>query len=102
MNFPGFRVALQPGADQPEAEAIIASLPGMTWHCVNELTRQHTRPEKVQTLDYRFAGMTKMSQSRAKKLPRRTLFAIDATVATETLDPRLWTQNPFGLKVPPS
>ena len=49
MNFPGFQVALQPGADQPEAEAIIASLPGMTWHCVNELTRQHTAGEGSNT-----------------------------------------------------
>jgi len=41
FEISGFRVALPPGADQPEAEAI-ASLPGMTPKLFNGFGKHHT------------------------------------------------------------
>jgi hypothetical protein len=42
FEFPGFRVALPPEADQHKAEAV-ASLPGMTIELCNELQKHHTQ-----------------------------------------------------------
>jgi len=41
FETPGFRVALPPEADQPEAEAI-ASLPGMRLELFNGFRKHHT------------------------------------------------------------
>jgi hypothetical protein len=40
FDYPGFRLALPPEADQPKAEAI-ASLAGMTIEFYHELPRHH-------------------------------------------------------------
>jgi hypothetical protein len=45
FEIPGFRVAFEPKADQPEAEAI-ASLPGMTVECCCERLGSDARPTK--------------------------------------------------------